>query len=118
MKDYNDFLSDTTNDLTKEDYEAKAKALKESLDVAKKEFDKTKLDGEKESSASNPDKEAEKQKQTKTKLGEELVKLQQQNDEAETEAMSDGIDKKLRQIDDEYNKRKTEVEKSPVNWPN
>ncbi len=111
LKDYNDFLSDTTNDLTKEDYEAKAKELKESLDVAKKEFDKTKLDGEKESSASNPDKEAEKQKQTKTKLGEELVKLQQQNDEAETEAMSDGIDKKLRQIDDEYNKRKTEVEK-------
>lgn len=111
LKDYNDFLSDTTNNLTKEDYEAKAKVLKESLDVAKKEFDKTKLDGEKESSASNPDKEAEKQKQTKTKLGEELVKLQQQNDEAETEAMADGIDKKLRQIDDEYNKRKAEVEK-------
>lgn len=111
LKDYNDFLSDTTNNLTKEDYEAKAKVLKESLDVAKKEFDKTKLDGEKEPTASNPDKEAEKQKQTKTKLGEELVKLQQQNDEAETEAMSDGIDKKLRQIDDEYNKRKAEVEK-------
>lgn len=111
LKDYNDFLSDTTNNLTKEDYEAKAKVLKESLDVAKKEFDKTKLDGEKEPTASNPDKEAEKQKQTKTKLGEELVKLQQQNDEAETEAMADGIDKKLRQIDDEYNKRKAEVEK-------
>lgn len=42
LKAYNDFIKDTANDLSREEFEKKAKELKDAVDTAKKEYDKVK----------------------------------------------------------------------------
>lgn len=81
LRAYNDFLSDTSNSLTQEEYEKKAKELKDALDLAKKEYDRTKpeenKDAEKKNKAKeNADREAEREKKSTEQLGQELVELQ------------------------------------------
>ncbi|MDE7349486.1 MAG: tail tape measure protein, partial [Muribaculaceae bacterium] len=49
-------------------------------------------------------------------LGQELVALQQANSEAETEAMDEGLQKKLRQIEDEFQSRKNALDKQKSDW--
>ena len=56
--------------------------------------------------ADKAEKEAQRRKQVSEKLGQELVGLQRKNDEAEIEMMTEGLEKKLRQIDNEYQARK------------
>lgn len=98
LRAYNDFLSDTSNSLTQEEYEKKAKELKDALDLAKKEYDRTKpeenKDAEKKNKAKeNADREAEREKKSTEQLGQELVELQRKNDAAEIEAMEEGLQK-------------------------
>lgn len=98
LKAYNDFLSDTSNSLTPEEYEKKAKELKDALDLAKKEYDRTKpaenKDAEKKNKAKEKaDREAEREKKSAEQLGQELVELQRKNDAAEIEAMEEGLQK-------------------------
>ena len=42
LRAYNDFIQNTTNTLTQEDFEKKAKELKDAADAAKKEYDRVK----------------------------------------------------------------------------
>jgi tape measure domain-containing protein len=49
LKAYNDFLADTSNSLTQEEYEKKAKELKDALSLAKKEYDSYRPDSDKNS---------------------------------------------------------------------
>lgn len=121
LKAYNDFLADTSQSLNKEEFEKKAKELKEAVDVAKKEYDKAKpgtdSDAEKESKAAEKARrEAEKRAEIKRKLGQELIAVEQENDEAETELMEEGIVKRLKLIDDEYQKRKKAIAKQKSDW--
>ncbi len=121
LKAYNDFLKNPKNNLTQEEFEKKAKELKDAVDTAKKEYDKTKpgedKDSERERKAQEKASgEAEKRKQVSEELGRELVELQHSNDEAETEAMEDGLAKKLRQIDDEYRARADEIARMEAKW--
>lgn len=107
LKAYNDFLSETSNSLTQEEYEKKAKELKDALDLAKKEYDRTKPEDNKDAEKKNKakekaDREAEREKKSAEQLGQELVELQRKNDAAEIEAMEEGLQKKLRQLDNEY----------------
>lgn len=81
MKAYNDFLSETSNSLTQEEYEKKAKELKDALDLAKKEYDRTKPEDNKDAEKKNKakekaDREAEREKKSAEQLGQELVELQ------------------------------------------
>lgn len=81
LKAYNDFLSDTSNSLTQEEYEKKAKELKDALDLAKKEYDRTKPEDNKDAEKKNKakekaDREAEREKKSAEQLGQELVELQ------------------------------------------
>lgn len=99
LKAYNDFLSDTSNSLTQEEYEKKAKELKDALDLAKKEYDRTKPEDNKDAEKKNKakekaDREAEREKKSAEQLGQELVELQRKNDAAEIEAMEEGLQKK------------------------
>lgn len=60
--------------------------------------------------------DAERRKQVADRLGQELVELQRSNDAAEIEAMQEGLKKKLREIENEYQARKNAIEKQESNW--
>lgn len=116
LKAYNDFLADTSNSLTREDYEKKAKELKNALSLAKKEYDRYKpgenKDAESERKAADKaEKEAERRRQAQQKLDDDLIALELQNQQDELDLMGEGTDKKLAQIDADYDKRKAEIEK-------
>lgn len=121
LKAYNDFIKDTSNNLTQEEFEKKAKDLKDAVDTAKKEYDKVKpgtdSDADKEKKKrEKTEREAERRKQVSEKQGQELAELQRENDAAEIEAMDEGLQKKLRQIDNDYQARKNEIDKQESDW--
>lgn len=128
LKAYNDFISSTNNSLSQEDFEKKAKELKDAADMAKKEYDKVKPGTDKDAqSAERQRQKAERQRQqqereaarrleVERKLGLELVAMQQENDQAETEAMDEGLQKKLKQIEDDYQARKNAIAKQKSDW--
>ena len=121
LKAYNDFIKNTGNKLTQEDFEKKAKELKDAVDAAKKEYDKVKpgtdKDAETEKKTSEKAaREAEKRKQVAEKLGQELAEQQRENDAAEIDIMDDGTEKKLRQIANDYQARKNEIAKQESDW--
>lgn len=118
LAEYNAFISDKSNRLTQAEYETRAKELKENLDVAKRNYDTYKPVIDK-SDAKRPQKgatDAGRRKELSEKLGKELADFQRSNDAAEVEAMEEGLEKKLRQIDAEYAARKAEIEKQEDSW--
>lgn len=121
LKEYNDFLANTSNNLTQEDFEKKAKELKDALSSAKKAYDATKPSENKD--ASKRKKQAEKEEQEekrraekKRKLGQELVQIEQETKAAEVEAMEEGLAKKLAMIDLEYTEQKNKLNKQESDW--
>lgn len=128
LKEYNDFLGSSANNLSQEEFEKRAKELKDALDTAKKEYDKYKpsTDQAAKSARTAADKaerekqknerEEEQRKQAKEKLGQELVDMQRQNDAEEIDTMQEGLEKKLRQIDNDYTARKNEIDKQEADW--
>ena len=121
LKEYNDFLNETGNQLTHEEYERKAKELKEALDAAKKAYDATKpasdKDAQKQDKQAGKDaKEAERRADKARKLGEELVKIEEETKAAEIEAMKEGLAKKLAMIDLEYTTQKNKLDKQETDW--
>ena len=121
LKAYNDFIKDSSNSLSQEEFEKKAKELKDAVDVAKKEYDNVKPGTDKDSQAAarqrqKEEREAARRLELQRKLGHELVALQQENDQAETEAMDEGLQKKLKQIEDEYEARKNALAKQKSDW--
>ena len=128
LKEYNDFVRNGSNNLTKEEYAKKAKELKEKVDLAKKEYDSRKAGTDKDSDKAEKDaakaeaarakEEAaeERRKQVKEKVGQELVALQRKNDEEEIATMQEGLEKKLRQIENDYQARKAEIGKQETAW--
>lgn len=128
LKEYNDFIRNGSNDLTKEEYAKKAKELKEKVELAKQEYDSRKAGTDKDSDKAEKDaakaeaarakEEAaeERRKQVKEKVGQELVALQRKNDEEEIDTMQEGLEKKLRQIENDYQARKAEIGKQETAW--
>ena len=128
LKKYNDFISKGSNNLTKEEYDKKAKELKEKMELAKKEYDSRKPGSDKDSEkaqkaaakaeAARAKEEAaeERRKQTKEKVGQELAELQRKNDEEEINTMQEGLEKKLRQIENDYQAQKNEINKQETAW--
>lgn len=80
-------------------------ALQSRIDALRTKLPKTKSDKAAE------DKQAKEQKETEQKLSDELLELQRENQEQETALMEEGKAKKLKQIDDDYEARKSEIKK-------
>ena len=128
LKEYNDFIRNGSNDLTKEEYAKKARELKEKVELAKKEYDSRKAGTDKDSDRAEKDaakaeaarakEEAaeERRKQVKEKVGQEMAALQRKNDEEEIDTMQEGLEKKLRQIENDYQARKAEIGKQETSW--
>lgn len=128
LKEYNDFVRNGSNNLTKEEYAKKAKELKEKVDLAKKEYDSRKAGTDKDSDKAEKDaakaeaarakEEAaeELRKQVKENVGQEMAALQRKNDEEEIDTMQEGLEKKLRQIENDYQARKAEIGKQETAW--
>lgn len=125
LNSYNAFIRNTSNTLSQEDFEKRAKELKDAVDVAKKEYDKVKPQSDKEgdSAAKRAQRQREKEErevakrlEIQRKLGQELVAVQQENDQAETDAMDEGLEKKLKQIEDEYQAKKNAIAKQKSDW--
>jgi tape measure domain-containing protein len=121
LTEYNKFIEDKTNKLSKEEFEEQSKKLKDALDAAKKNYDKYKpqTDKDSESAQKKADKakrEAEQREELERKLGHELVELQNSNEAESIDAMKDGLEKKLAQIRVDYQKRKEEIQKQEEEW--
>lgn len=121
LKAYNDFIKDTSNDLTREEFEKKAKELKDAVDAAKKEYDKVKpgvdSDAEKSRKASEEAaREAEKRKQASEKLGQELAELQRANEQAAIDQMAEGSERRIRQIRLDYDQEIAEIQAQEAKW--
>lgn len=121
LKEYNDFVRNGSNNLTKEEYDKKAKELKEKTELAKKEYDSRKAGTAKDSDraekdAAKAEAAEERRKQVKEKVGQELVALQRKNDKEEIDTMQEGLEKKLRQIENDYQAQKTEIDKQTMAW--
>lgn len=121
LKEYNDFVRNGSNNLTKEEYDKKAKELKEKTELAKKEYDSRKAGTAKDSDraekdAANAEAAEERRKQVKEKVGQELVALQRKNDKEEIDTMQEGLEKKLRQIENDYQAQKDATDKQETAW--
>ena len=121
LKEYNDFVRNGSNNLTKEEYDKKAKELKEKTELAKKEYDSRKAGTDKDSDraekdAAKAEAAEERRKQVKEKVGQELVALQRKNDKEEIDSMQEGLEKKLRQIENDYQAQKNEINKQETAW--
>lgn len=121
LKEYNDFVRNGSNNLTKEEYDKKAKELKEKTELAKKEYDSRKAGTDKDSDraekdAAKAEAAEERRKQVKEKVGQELVALQRKNDKEEIDTMQEGLEKKLRQIENDYQAQKDATDKQETAW--
>lgn len=97
------------------EYETAIKEQQKKVDAAQGKvdsFDKASNGGKKPKDTSAK----EQRKQTQDKLGQELAELQRSNDAAEIETMQEGLQKKLREIENEYQQRKNAIDKQESNW--
>lgn len=121
LKKYNDFIANKSNSLTEAQFAKQRDDLKAALDDAEKEYNRTKTKINKggkthRNEAAEREREAAKREQAQRKLNEELIALQTQNEADETAIMHEGSEKRLREIEDEYKKRKETIQKQRRDW--
>lgn len=111
QKAYDNFMKSTSNQLNQQDFEKEAKRLKDVADTAKKEYNRYKVSSSTTTrkTTSNEEKEARQRLETEKRLGEELVALRRSNEEAEVEAMQEGLQKRLAQIELNYKREKEAI---------
>lgn len=108
LKKYNDFLN-SRDKYTKEEFEKQNKTLREAVTTAKKERDKYQTITDPKSDKAQ--KAAEKQKEVEQKLGQEIAEIQQENEATSIALMKEGTEKRLKEINNDYTKRKNAINK-------
>ncbi len=121
LKKYSDFIANKSNSLTEAQFAKQRDDLKAALDDAEKEYNRTKTKINKggkthRNEVAEREREAAKREQAQRKLNEELIALQTQNEADETAIMHEGSEKRLREIEDEYKKRKETIQKQRRDW--
>lgn len=118
-KAYKDFLT-SKKVMSDADRDKELKRLKGLRDTAKATYERkggsTSSDKKEESAAEKRKKEAEKQKKEQQKSAEELLTLRRQNQQDEINLMKDGTEKKLKQIDLDYQKELDSIRKQESKW--
>lgn len=111
LKEYNDFVNDKSNKVDEEKYQKEAQKLKDALNTAKKAYDATKPNTKSGGNKSNVKNENKNRLEAEKKANEELLKLQQENRQAQLDLEEDTTEKKLQLIDLSYDKQKAEIAK-------
>ena len=105
----------TTN--TDEDYDREAEAQRKLIALEKERNQELSFFNRKDFTLGNRSETvAQRQRNIQTKLGQELAELQRRNDAGAIEAMEEGTAKKLRQIENDYARRKNEIAKQEASW--
>lgn len=114
LKAYNEFIDNRTNALTEGEFSQKAASLKETLEIAKKAYDKFKPSGQEENH--KKEKEAAQRKKIQSDLEAELLELQQKSKESELSLLDDTLDKRLQLISLAYEKEKESIARKEAEW--
>lgn len=93
------------NELSETEFERQYKDLADKRDAAKKKYEDA------GGSVKSDEKTSKKQKEAQKKLAEDLLAIQQKNIQDEIALRNEGKEKKLAQIDAEYDAQKKEIEK-------
>lgn len=88
------------------------KAVKDKAEAEKQ----LKVYGDSSKEQKMAEKEAEKRKKEQEKLNEDLLSLRRQNQQAEIDLMEEGTEKKLKQIDLDYQKEIDAIKKQKASW--
>lgn len=99
-------------------YSEQASVAQESEKRQQKEADKTAAKQQKaaERARKQREREAEERKKTAEKLNEELRALEQRNIDDEIDLLQDGSKKRLREIENDYNKQRAAIDKQEKQW--
>ena len=102
----------TTN--TDEDYDREAEAQRKLIALEKERNQELSFFNRKDFTLGNRSETvAQRQRNIQTKLGQELAELQRRNDAGAIEAMEEGTAKKLRQIENDYEPRRSSFQREP-----
>ncbi len=101
-------------DVSKKNSEEWNKYTKQ-IQEAQKQIDKY-SDSKTNKSLSNSQKEADKRKKEQERLNEELLAIRRQNQQAEIDLMQEGTERKLKQIDLDYQKEIDAIKKQKASW--
>lgn len=116
LQEYNEFISDTTNNLTEEEYEETAKKLKEELDAAKKAYDrfapKEKKSGRTFDAAATNEENLQRLEEYGHRLEEFNHDLQSRISQSSVDAMQEGLEKEIEQIRQNKQAQLDELERS------
>lgn len=116
LQEYNEFISNTTNNLTEEEYEETAKKLKEELDAAKKAYDrfapKEKKSGRTFDAAATNEENLQRLEEYGQRLEEFNHDLQSRISQSSVDAMQEGLEKEIEQIRQNKQAQLDELERS------
>ena len=108
-KELNDFKKQKDK-LTEAQYEKDLKALQDKRDAAKKKYEAA------GGSVKADDKSDKERLKNEKKAGEELLAIQRENQQAEIDLLKEGSEKKLRQLELDYQKELDAIQKQKEEW--
>lgn len=106
LKAYNDYVSGNKGKIREDKFAEESKRLKTEAEKAKKEYEKYKP-----LSTKAAEKEADKKQKAEQKASDELLALKRQTQQSEIDIMQDGLDKKIAQINLDYDKQQDAIAK-------
>lgn len=109
LKVYNDYVSENKGKVREDEFAKESQRLKSEAEKAKKEYEKYKPLGSSSGASSHND--LDKRIQAEQKASDELLSLERQTQQSEIDILKDGTDKKIAQINLDYQKQMDAIAK-------
>lgn len=109
LKVYNDYVSENKGKVREDEFAKESQRLKSEAEKAKKEYEKYKPLGS--SSGASSQNDLDKRIQAEQKASDELLSLKRQTQQSEIDILKDGTDKKIAQINLDYQKQMDAIAK-------